>query len=87
MTIQLDVIHVLEYLWRAAYCFSEEGTAEAEVWVTERLLEVLRGKSSEDRKGIAPDARGSTVQGAAEWLATRLGRQGPQPAGSWAASR
>jgi hypothetical protein len=60
VTIQLDVIHVIEYLWRAAYCFSEEGTAEAEGWVTERLLELLRGKSSDVAAGIR---RSATLRG------------------------
>lgn len=41
VAIQIDVIHVIEYLWRAAYCFGEEGTAEAEAWVTERLQSFL----------------------------------------------
>lgn len=28
-----DFIHVLEYLWKAAYCFHVEGSEEAERWV------------------------------------------------------
>jgi hypothetical protein len=70
VTIQLDVIHIIEYLWRGAYCFSEEGTAEAEVWVSERLLEILRGNSSDvaagirrsaTLRGLEPDARGAAM--------------------------
>lgn len=38
-TIQLDVIRFIEYLWRALV-LSEEGTVEAEAWVTERPLEI-----------------------------------------------
>ena len=41
----LDLIHVLEYLWRAAFAFHPEGSVEAEQWVSERLLEVLGGKA------------------------------------------
>lgn len=54
--IVLDVIHVIEYLWKAAYCFEAEGTQEAETWVTERLLEVLRGKASHVAAGIRRSA-------------------------------
>jgi len=43
VTIVLDIIHVLEYLWKAAYVFHHEGSPEAEAWVTERLLWLLCG--------------------------------------------
>jgi hypothetical protein len=45
VTIILDLIHVLEYLWKAAYCFHAEGTAAAEQWVSQRLLALLEGRS------------------------------------------
>lgn len=56
LTIVLDVIHVLEYLWKAAYVFHKEGTPEAEAWVGTRLLQVLRGKSSDVAAGIRRSA-------------------------------
>jgi len=43
VTIVLDLIHVLEYLWKAAYVFHPEGSREAELWVSERLLWLLCG--------------------------------------------
>src|SRR5215813_13696717 len=43
VTVILDVIHVLEYLWKAAYCFHADGTPEAEGWVHKRLLMLLEG--------------------------------------------
>ena len=46
LTVILDIIHVLEYLWKAAFVFCDEGTKEAEQWVTERLLRILRGQAS-----------------------------------------
>ncbi|MDI7268178.1 MAG: hypothetical protein QME96_09310, partial [Myxococcota bacterium] len=55
-TIVLDVIHVLEYLWKAAFAFHKDGTPEAEAWVSERLLQVLRGKSSDVAAGIRRSA-------------------------------
>jgi hypothetical protein len=43
VTMLLDVVHVLEYLWKAAYCFHAEASRDAEVWVTERLRLLLTG--------------------------------------------
>jgi hypothetical protein len=39
-----DFIHVLEYLWRAAWCFFSEGDTAAEVWVAEHARRILAGK-------------------------------------------
>ena len=47
VTIVLDLIHVLEYLWKAAYVFHPEGSPEAEAWVTERLLWLLCGDAGQ----------------------------------------
>jgi len=41
----LDFVHVLEYLWKAAYCFYMEGSEQAEAWVQEKALLILKGKS------------------------------------------
>ena len=46
VTIVLDIVHVLEYLWRAAYAFHAAGTEEAETWVRHRLLALLDGRSA-----------------------------------------
>ena len=43
ITLILDVIHVLEYLWKAAYCFHKAGSAAAETWVSKRLVMLLDG--------------------------------------------
>lgn len=48
ITVILDVIHVLEYLWKASYCFHEDGTPEAEQWVHKRLRMLLEGVSASD---------------------------------------
>lgn len=45
VTIVLDIVHVLEYLWSAAYAFHAPGTEEAETWVRHRLLALLSGTS------------------------------------------
>lgn len=46
LSIVLDVIHVLEYLWKAAYVFYPEGSLAAQDWVTEQFFRILQGKSS-----------------------------------------
>ena len=56
----LDIIHVIEYLWKAAWAIHEEGDVEAEHWVSERLLQILRGKSSHVAGGIR---RSATLRG------------------------
>jgi len=67
VTIVLDIIHVLEYLWKAAYAFHADGTKEAESWVEQRLLALLQGRSAGDiakgirscavRRGLSAEAR------------------------------
>jgi len=46
VTIVCDWVHVLEYLWSAAWSFYTEGDPAAEDWVHHKALEVLRGKAS-----------------------------------------
>lgn len=60
LQIILDIIHVLEYLWRAAYVFEREGSRAAEAWVTERLRGVLEGRSTQVAGGIR---RSATLRG------------------------
>ena len=51
--IVLDVIHVLEYLWHAAYAFHAPGTDEAACWVENRFLALLNGQRGRDvAKGL-----------------------------------
>ena len=51
--IVLDIIHVLEYLWKAAFAFFDDGTKEAERWVDQRFLALLQGRPiGEIAKGI-----------------------------------
>jgi hypothetical protein len=56
LLILLDIIHVIEYLWRAARVFHEEASPEAEEWVNERLLAILRGESSAVAAGMRRSA-------------------------------
>ena len=56
LVILLDIIHVIEYLWRAARVLHEETSREAEQWVNERLLAILRGESSTVAAGMRRSA-------------------------------
>lgn len=56
VTLILDFIHVLEYLWKAAWCFFVPGCQEAEAWVGERALQILRGKASDVAAGMRRSA-------------------------------
>ena len=59
VTIVLDFIHVLEYVWKAAFCFCLSGSEAAETWVQERALRILQGKASDVAAGIR---RSATLQ-------------------------
>ena len=52
VTLILDLLHVLEKLWKAAYVFHAEGSLEAELWVLDRTLRILFGEVSQVVKGI-----------------------------------
>ena len=45
VVILVDFIHVLEYLWKAAWCFYDEGSPAAAAWVREKGIAVLEGNS------------------------------------------
>ena len=56
LTIVLDIIHVIEYLWKAAFVFYSNTDKQAEVWVTKRLQSILEGKSSSVAAGMRRSA-------------------------------
>lgn len=56
LTIVLDIIHVIEYLWKASFVFHEQTSKEAEKWVSKRLLLILEGKSSQVAAGMGRSA-------------------------------
>jgi hypothetical protein len=47
VTILVDFIHVLEYLWKAAWCFHEPRDPAMEDWVTAQALDILHGRAPE----------------------------------------
>jgi len=52
VAIVVDLIHVLEYLWGAVWCFFAEGDPAAQTWVHERTLAVLDGNARSVAAGI-----------------------------------
>jgi hypothetical protein len=45
ISIVCDFVHVLEYIWGAAWCFFDQGDPAAEQWVADKALAVLEGKA------------------------------------------
>ena len=52
VTLILDLMHVMEKLWKAAYVFHAEGSLEADLWVLERTLRILSGEVGQVVKGL-----------------------------------
>jgi hypothetical protein len=45
LTIIVDIIHVIEYLWKAGRAFYPKSGPELEEWVLYRVLKILEGKA------------------------------------------
>ena len=43
LSILVDFVHVIEYIWKAAWCFYDEGDTAAEAWVGDQLSDILAG--------------------------------------------
>jgi hypothetical protein len=61
----LDLLHVLEKLWIAAHVFYAEGSWEAQQWVHEHALRILRGKVGQVVKGMRQSATKRHIRGKA----------------------
>ncbi len=76
ITVVVDFIHVLEYLWDAAWCFYPEGDPQAEDWVHDRALAILEGNAKVVAAGLRrratttrlPAARRKKADEAARYL-------------------
>jgi hypothetical protein len=69
VTIVIDFIHVLEYLWRAAWSFFDKGEPAAEEWVADQARKILHGNARQVAAGIRRRA-------------TAYGYPGPERAGA-----
>ena len=76
LSILVDFVHVLEYIWQAAWCFHDEGDAAAEAWVGDQLSDILAGdarkvaarlRAKATRARLTPKAR-KNVDTAATYL-------------------
>jgi hypothetical protein len=45
VTILVDFVHVVEYVWSAGWCFFDEGDPAAERWVHAKAREILAGRA------------------------------------------
>jgi hypothetical protein len=45
VAVVVDFIHVLEYVWKAAWCFHPEGDPQAEQWVRTQARQILSGRA------------------------------------------
>jgi hypothetical protein len=45
VAVVVDFIHVLEYVWKAAWCFHPEGDPQAEQWVRTQARQILAGRA------------------------------------------
>ena len=52
VTIIIDFIHVLEYLWKAAWSFFDKAEPAAEEWVADQARKILHGKARQVAAGI-----------------------------------
>ena len=52
ITIIVDFIHVLQYLWKAAWCFHDEADPAAETWVRDKATAILGGHARAVAAGI-----------------------------------
>ena len=60
LTIILDLIHVLEYLWKAAWVLFDEADPDVEVWINDHLAALLHDRSSLLAAGLR---RSATLRG------------------------
>ena len=60
VTVVLDIIHVVEYVWKAAHVFHSEGSPERACWAWTRVRDILEGKA---RRVAASMRRAATVAG------------------------
>lgn len=63
LTIVVDFIHALEYLWRAGNALLGEGQPQTEDWVLERAVRLLNGKASQVAAGVRRSATRRKVTG------------------------
>ncbi|MER6376216.1 hypothetical protein ABT255_49725 [Streptomyces mirabilis] len=61
--IIVDLIHVFEYLWRAAWCLHDTGDASAEAWVARHARTLLAGGVQQTAAALKAAARAARLRG------------------------
>jgi hypothetical protein len=64
VTILIDLIHVLEYLWKAAWALHQPRDPAIEAWTIARALDILHGRAAEVTAGIRQLAEQHPPRGA-----------------------
>jgi hypothetical protein len=62
--IVIDLIHVLEYIWEAAWCLHPAGDPAADDWVAVKALAVLAGDSARAAAEITAEADAASLAAA-----------------------
>jgi len=65
VAVVVDLVHVLEYLWKAAWCFHNEGDPDAETWVHDKARAVLAGHATRVAAAIRRKATYHQLTGSA----------------------
>ena len=52
VTILIDFIHVVEYIWKAAWSLHTEGDPAAEIWVRRHTIDILNGNARQTAANI-----------------------------------
>ena len=74
ITIICDFIHVIEYLWDAAWCWFPEASPQAGPWVRDRAAAILDGRAADvaaalhAAAAVLPPARRKTAEKTARYL-------------------
>jgi len=61
--ILIDLIHVMEYIWKAAWCFHADGDPQAEAWVATHAISILSGQAAKAIATIDQQAVGAGLSG------------------------
>jgi hypothetical protein len=61
ITVICDFIHVLEYLWAAAWCFFPEASPDAGPWVRGHAAAILDGRAPQAAAAIRAQAAAATL--------------------------
>lgn len=79
VSIVVDLIHVLEYIWASAWSFFAEGDPAAETWVHDKALAVLEGNARQVASGIRrrastahlPESKRKSADACADYLTNK----------------